>query len=115
MVFLIVLIYHSREWDSANNFVNYSMDGVIITTIIEFNGFTRLISSHLNINTFLNSFDFHYKINENYVPMCIRNTMGLQVKIELKKGLGNFKEYPLCINLENYKYSSYTFNYWRRI
>ncbi|KAG5568094.1 hypothetical protein H5410_064893 [Solanum commersonii] len=97
MVSLIVLIHHSGEWDSTNNFVNYSMDGVVITTNIDFNRFTLLISSHLNVDTSLNSFEFHYKIDENSMPMWIRNTMGLQVYIELKKGSGNFKDYPLCI------------------
>ncbi|KAH0680227.1 hypothetical protein KY284_021312 [Solanum tuberosum] len=31
------------------------------------------------------------------MPMLIRNTMGLRVYIELKKGSENFKDYPLCI------------------
>ncbi|KAK4724498.1 hypothetical protein R3W88_027277 [Solanum pinnatisectum] len=48
MASLIVLIHHSGEWDSANNFVHYSMEGMVITTDIDFNRFTRLISSHLN-------------------------------------------------------------------
>ncbi|KAK4737995.1 hypothetical protein R3W88_001692 [Solanum pinnatisectum] len=97
MASLIVLIHHSGEWNSANNFVNYSMEEVVITTNIDFNRFTCLISSHLNVDTSLNSFDFHYKIDENSMPMLIRNTMRLRVYIELKKGSRNFKDYPLCI------------------
>ncbi|KAK4719804.1 hypothetical protein R3W88_018142 [Solanum pinnatisectum] len=62
------------------------MEGLVITTNIDFNGFTRLISSHLNVDTSLNSFDFHYKIEDNSMPMLIRNTMGLRVYIKLKKG-----------------------------
>ncbi|KAK4714047.1 hypothetical protein R3W88_019954 [Solanum pinnatisectum] len=57
MTSLIVLIHHSGECNSANNFVHYSMEGVV----------SRLISSHLNVDTSLNSFDFHYKIDENSI------------------------------------------------
>lgn len=45
MTSLIVLIHHSSEWDSKNNYVGYSMDEVVITTDIDFNKFFDFKSS----------------------------------------------------------------------
>ncbi|KAH0773484.1 hypothetical protein KY290_010621 [Solanum tuberosum] len=97
MTTLLVLIHHNGEWDSDNNFVNYSMEGIVVNTDVVFNGFIQLIAKHLNVDTSLNSLEIRYKLDETTIPMLIRNNMGLQVYIGLKKKTRNFKDYPLCI------------------
>lgn len=40
---LIILINHSGKCDNKNNFMDYSIKRVLITTYIDFNGFIQLI------------------------------------------------------------------------
>lgn len=94
---MVVLIHHSGEWINTNNFMNYFMDGVLITMYNDFNGFIRVISTHLNVNLFINIFEFRYKIDEDSMPISIRNILGLRVYIKLRKASTNLKHYPVCI------------------
>ncbi|KAK6773658.1 hypothetical protein RDI58_028896 [Solanum bulbocastanum] len=68
MTTLLVFIHYNSEWDGDNNFVNYSMEGVVVNTDVVFNGFIQLIAKHLNVDTSLNSLEIRYKLDETTIP-----------------------------------------------
>lgn len=93
---MIVLVHLSGEWDSKINFLDYFMEGMVITTKNDFNGFIQKILTHINVDTSI-FLEFHNKIDDDSTPMLIPNIMGMWVHMELKKGSGKFKNDPLCI------------------
>ncbi|XP_070017356.1 uncharacterized protein [Nicotiana sylvestris] len=85
MATLPILIQHGGRWDSNNRFVDYSVEGVVISTETKFIDFVSTISKQLMIDTTINLLEIQYKCDEDSPPMMIHNDMGLRVYIELKK------------------------------
>lgn len=56
-----------------------------------------MISKQLGVDSTLKSIQVKYTIMGSSTPMEIRNDVGVGVYVELKKELGNFGMYSLCI------------------
>ncbi|XP_075088205.1 uncharacterized protein LOC142170246 [Nicotiana tabacum] len=100
MATLPILIQHGRRWDNNNRFVDYSVEGVVISTETKFIDFISTISKQLMVDTTINLLEIQYKCDEDSPPMMIHNDMGLRVYIELKKKNYAFNEYPLCLTVK---------------
>lgn len=56
-----------------------------------------VIVTHLSIDTFVKKVSINYKLDDWSAPMVIRNNMGVQIYVELKKDNRDITKYPLCI------------------
>ncbi|XP_070009977.1 uncharacterized protein [Nicotiana sylvestris] len=100
MATLPILIQHGGRWDINNRFVDYSVEGMVISTETKFIDFVSTISKQLMIDTTINLLEIQYKCDEDSPPMMIHNDMRLRVYIELKKKNYAFNEYPLCLTVK---------------
>ncbi|XP_075086289.1 uncharacterized protein LOC142168997 [Nicotiana tabacum] len=94
---LTVLLRHSGKWNSESNYVDYSIEGILIKEYTPYNNLVALISKQLDIDLCSKSIKIEYKVDRNCTPMEIHNYMGYRVYVELKKVNREFGVYPLCI------------------
>jgi len=97
MASLTVLLRHSGKWNSESNYVDYSIEGILIKEYASYNDLVASISKQLDIDLCSKSIKIEYKIDENSTSMEIHNDMGYRVYVELKKENREFGMYPLCI------------------
>ncbi|XP_070020445.1 uncharacterized protein LOC142180943 [Nicotiana tabacum] len=67
MATLPILIQHGGRWDSNNRFIDYSIEGVVISTETKFIDFVSTISKQLMIDTTINLIEIHERERERYV------------------------------------------------
>ncbi|OIT37510.1 hypothetical protein A4A49_56103, partial [Nicotiana attenuata] len=97
MACLTVLLRHSGKWNSERNYVDYSIEGILIKEYAPYNDLVASISNQLDIDLSSKSIKIEYKVEGNCTPMEIHNDMGYRVYVELKKVNREFGIYPLCI------------------
>ncbi|XP_075076557.1 uncharacterized protein LOC107811219 [Nicotiana tabacum] len=97
MANLIVLLRHSGKWNDECNYVDFSIEGILIKEYVSFNDLVASISNQLGIDLSSKSIKIQYKVERNCTPMEIHNDMGYRVYVELKKENKEFRMYPLCI------------------
>nr|XP_016491590.1 PREDICTED: uncharacterized protein LOC107811219 [Nicotiana tabacum] len=97
MANLIVLLRHSGKWNDECNYVDFSIEGILIKEYVSFNDLVASISNQLGIDLSSKSIKIQYKVERNCTPMEIHNDMGYRVYVELKKENREFGMYPLCI------------------
>ncbi|XP_070053879.1 uncharacterized protein [Nicotiana tomentosiformis] len=97
MTSLTVLLRHSGKWDSESNYVDYSIEGILIKEYVSYNDLVASILKQLDIDLRSKSIKIEYKVDGNCTPMEIHNDMDYMVYVELKKVNREFGMYPLCI------------------
>ncbi|OIT23336.1 hypothetical protein A4A49_57278, partial [Nicotiana attenuata] len=97
MASLIVLLHHSGKWNDEGNYIDFSIEGILIKEYASFNDLVASISNQLGIDLSTKTIKIQYKVEENCTPMEIHNDMGYRVYVELKKENREFGMYPLCI------------------
>nr|XP_016469164.1 PREDICTED: uncharacterized protein LOC107791597 [Nicotiana tabacum] len=97
MTSLTVLLRHSGKWNDEGNYVDFSIEGILIKEYVSFNDLVASISNQLGIDLSSKSINIQYKVEGNCTPMKIHNDMGYKVYVELKKENREFGMYPLCI------------------
>nr|XP_009768739.1 PREDICTED: uncharacterized protein LOC104219714 [Nicotiana sylvestris] len=97
MASLTVLLRHSSKWNDEGNYINFSIEGILIKESASFNDLVASISNQLGKDLSSKSIKIQYKVEENCTPMEIHNDMGYRVYVELKKENREFGMYPLCI------------------
>ncbi|OIT36863.1 hypothetical protein A4A49_61017, partial [Nicotiana attenuata] len=97
MASLTVLLRHSGKWNDEGNYVDFSIEGILIKEYASYNDLVASISNHLGIDLSSNSIRIQYKVEGNCTPIEIHNDMGYRVYVELKKENREFGMYPLCI------------------
>ncbi|OIT36089.1 hypothetical protein A4A49_58980, partial [Nicotiana attenuata] len=97
MASLTVLLRHSGKWKDKSNYVDFSIEGILIKEYASYNDLVASISNQLGIDLSTKSIEIQYKLEGNSTPMEIRNDMGYRVYVELKKENREFGMYPLCI------------------
>ncbi|OIT32698.1 hypothetical protein A4A49_60457, partial [Nicotiana attenuata] len=95
MASLTVLLRHSGKWNDEGNYVDFSIEGILIKEYASYNDLVASISNQLGID--LSTKSIQYKVEGNSTPMEIHNDMGYRVYVELKKENREFRMYPLCI------------------
>uniref|UniRef100_A0A1U7XAQ1 Uncharacterized protein LOC104236856 n=2 Tax=Nicotiana sylvestris TaxID=4096 RepID=A0A1U7XAQ1_NICSY len=97
MASLTVLLRHSGKWNDEGNYIDFSIEGILIKEYASFNDLVVSISNQLGIDLSSKTIKIQYKVQENCTPMEIHNDMGYRVYVELKKENREFGMYPLCI------------------
>ncbi|XP_019238246.1 PREDICTED: uncharacterized protein LOC109218340 [Nicotiana attenuata] len=97
MASLTVLLRHSGKWNDEGNYIDFSIEGILIKEYASFNDLVASISNQLGIYLSSKSIKIQYKVEGNCTPMEIYNDMGNRVHVELKKENREFGMYPLCI------------------
>ncbi|XP_009779822.2 uncharacterized protein [Nicotiana sylvestris] len=97
MASLTVLLRHSGKWNDEGNYIDFSIEGILIKEYASFNDLVASISNQLGIDLSSKSIKIQYKVEGNCTPMEIHNDMGYRVYVELKKENREFGMYPFCI------------------
>ncbi|XP_019230295.1 PREDICTED: uncharacterized protein LOC109211243 [Nicotiana attenuata] len=97
MASLTVLLRHSGKWNDESNYVDFSIEGILIKEYALYNDLVASISNQLGIDLSTKSIKIQYKVEVNSTPMEIHNDMGYRVYVEYKKENREFGMYPLCI------------------
>ncbi|XP_070008238.1 uncharacterized protein [Nicotiana sylvestris] len=97
MASLTVLLRHSGKWNDEGNYIDFSIEGILIKEYASFNDLVGSISNQLGIDLSTNTIKIQYNVEGNRTPMEIHNDMGYRVYVELKKENKEFGMYPLCI------------------
>ncbi|XP_075109156.1 uncharacterized protein LOC142180950 [Nicotiana tabacum] len=97
MASLTVLLRHSGKWNDEGNYIDFSIEGILIKEYVSFNDLVASISNQLGIDLSSKSIKIQYKVEGNCTPMEIHNDIGYRVYVELKKENREFGMYPLCI------------------
>ncbi|XP_070003404.1 uncharacterized protein LOC142165732 [Nicotiana tabacum] len=92
MTSLTVLLRHSGKWNIESNYVDYSIEGILVK---EYASYSDLVQLGIDLSS--KSIKIQYKVEENCTPMEIHNDIGYRVYVELKKENREFGRYPLCI------------------
>nr|XP_009765360.1 PREDICTED: uncharacterized protein LOC104216925 [Nicotiana sylvestris] len=79
MADLIVLLRHSGKWNDECNYVDFSIEGILIKEYVSFNDLVASISNQLGIDLSSKSIKIQYKLEGNCTPMEIHNDMGYRV------------------------------------
>ncbi|OIT20981.1 hypothetical protein A4A49_65069, partial [Nicotiana attenuata] len=99
MASLTELLRHSGKWNDESNYVDYSIEGILIKEYASYNDLVASISNQLGIDLSSKSNKIQYKVEGNSTPIEIHNDMGYSVCVELKKKNREFGMYPLCITM----------------
>ncbi|XP_075092375.1 uncharacterized protein LOC142172611 [Nicotiana tabacum] len=97
MASLTVLLRHSGKWNDKGNYIDFSIEGILIKEYASFNDLVGSISNQLGIYLSTNTIKIQYNVEGNRTPMEIHNDMGYRVYVKLKKENREFGMYPLCI------------------
>ncbi|XP_070018058.1 uncharacterized protein [Nicotiana sylvestris] len=97
MASLTVLLRHSVKWNDEGNYIDFSIEGILIKEYASFNDLVASISNQLGIDLSSKSIKIQYKVEGNCTPIEIHNDMGYKEYVELKKENREFGTYPLCI------------------
>ncbi|OIT00342.1 hypothetical protein A4A49_60143, partial [Nicotiana attenuata] len=97
MASLTVLICLSGKCNSENNYVDYSVEGILIKEYATYNDLVTSISKQLALDLSSKLIKIEYKVEENCTPIKIHNDLSYKVYVELKKENREFGMYPLCI------------------
>ncbi|OIT37770.1 hypothetical protein A4A49_58849, partial [Nicotiana attenuata] len=97
MAHLTVLLHHSGKWNDEGNYIDFSIEGILIKEYASFNDLVASISNQPGIDLSSKTIKILYKVEGNCTPMEIHNDMGYRVYVELKKENREFGMYPLCI------------------
>ncbi|XP_019237012.1 PREDICTED: uncharacterized protein LOC109217236 [Nicotiana attenuata] len=97
MASLTVLLRHSGKWNDESNYVDFSIEGILIKESASYNDLVASIPNQLGIDLSTKSIKIKYKVEGKSTPMEIHNDMGYMVYVELKKDNREFGMYPLCI------------------
>ncbi|XP_016497957.2 uncharacterized protein LOC107816730 [Nicotiana tabacum] len=97
MASLTVLLRHSGKWNDEGNYIDFSIEGILIKEYASFNDLVGSISNQLGIDLSTNTIKIQYNVEGNRTPMEIHNDMGYRVYVKLKKENREFGMYPLCI------------------
>ncbi|MCD9640705.1 hypothetical protein HAX54_026181 [Datura stramonium] len=96
---IMILLRHSGEWTSDNEYKDYAIDGIIIKDYVSYDEVVGEIMTQLGIDDTDKKIEIRYIVEGNSTPMEIRNDMGVRLYVELKKFNREFRLYPLCINI----------------
>ncbi|XP_075096439.1 uncharacterized protein LOC107812183 [Nicotiana tabacum] len=97
MASLTVLLRDSGKWNDEGNYIDFSIEGILIKEYASFNDLVVSISNQLGIDLISKTIKIQYKVEGNCTPIEIHNDMGCRVYVELKKENREFGMYPLCI------------------
>ncbi|KAG5631756.1 hypothetical protein H5410_003473 [Solanum commersonii] len=93
-----ILLRHSGIWVSEVKYERYKSDGIVVGQSISFLNLKAAISVELDIDVSRKSIEISYIIEGNSSPMKIKNDMGVNLYLEVKKSEPEFAMYPLCID-----------------
>ncbi|XP_060176134.1 uncharacterized protein LOC132606576 [Lycium barbarum] len=96
-----VFIKHNGVWESDHNFVNFSVNGVLITSECNFEELVSVIAKQLEKDLDTNLIDIKYLVKDGYPPMTVHNDMSVRVYIELKRMDSEFTSFPLCVTFKD--------------
>ncbi|XP_016472222.2 uncharacterized protein LOC107794257 [Nicotiana tabacum] len=97
MASLTVLLRHSGKWNDEGNYIDFSIERILIKEYASYNDLVASISNQLGIDLSAKSIKIQYKVEGNSTPMEIHNDMGYKMHVELKKENREFGMYSLCI------------------
>ncbi|XP_019254886.1 PREDICTED: uncharacterized protein LOC109233461 [Nicotiana attenuata] len=98
---ILVFLQHDGVWESDHSFVNFAVNGILITSECKFEELVSIIATHLEKDMDTNSIDIKYIVKDGYPPMTVHNDMSVRLYIELKRKNSEFTEYPLCITFKD--------------
>lgn len=96
-----IFIKHNGVWESNYSFVNFSVNGVLITSGCNFKELVSVIANQLEKDLDTNLIDIKYIVKDGYPPMTVHSDMSVRVYIELKKMNAEFTMYPLCVTFKD--------------
>lgn len=82
---LPVMLYFNGKWDSSNSHSHYDTDAVVVSTESTYETLVSVVATQLSIDTSVKRISIKRKITDWSAPMEIRNDMGVQVYVEMKK------------------------------
>ncbi|XP_075109258.1 uncharacterized protein LOC107789808 [Nicotiana tabacum] len=82
MASLTVLLRHSGKWNDEGNYIDFSIEGILIKEYASFNDLVGSISNQLGIDLSTNTIKIQYNVEGNHTPMEIHNDMGYKVYID---------------------------------
>ncbi|KAH0672122.1 hypothetical protein KY284_023209 [Solanum tuberosum] len=80
-----ILIQHNGRWDSAGNYVDYNIEGVMYDPTTKYEGLLIAISSQLGVDTTIYHLELRYFVSGPSPPMKIHNDTGVQVYFRSKE------------------------------
>ncbi|KAH0658736.1 hypothetical protein KY289_027484 [Solanum tuberosum] len=93
-----ILIQHNGRWDSAGNYVDYNIEGVMYDPTTKYEGLLTTIASQLGVDTTIYHLELRYFVSGPSLPMKIHNDTGVQVYLDQKRCNSDFfSKYPLCV------------------
>lgn len=98
---ILVFLQHDGVWENDYSFVNFAVNGILITSECKFEELVSVIATHLGKDMDTNSIDIKYIVKDGYPPMTVHNDMSVRLYIELKRKNSEFTEYPLCITFKD--------------
>lgn len=96
-----IFIKHNGVWESDHSFVNFSVNGVLITSGCNFDELVSVIAKQLGKDLDTNLIDIKYIVKDGYPPMTVHSDMSVRVYIELKRMNSEFTMYPLCVTFKD--------------
>ncbi|KAG5568257.1 hypothetical protein H5410_064738 [Solanum commersonii] len=93
-----ILLRHSGIWVSEVKYERYKSDGIVVGQSISFLNLKAAILAELDIDVSRKSIEINYIVEGNSSPMKIKNDMGVNLYLEVKKSEPGFAMYPLCID-----------------
>lgn len=96
---MAIMLLYNEQWDVSNNFVNFVVDGIIISTKASHSELVFAIATQLRIDTRIKRLEIKFRVNDRCPPMEIRNDMGLRVYFETKKANKDLGSNPLCVSM----------------
>ncbi|KAG5601425.1 hypothetical protein H5410_032795 [Solanum commersonii] len=93
-----ILLRHSGIWVSEVKYERYKSDEIVVGQSISFLNLKAAISAELDIDVSRKSIEISYIIEGNLSPMKIKNDMGVNLYLEVKRSEPGFAMYPLCID-----------------
>ncbi|XP_049400475.1 uncharacterized protein LOC125864493 [Solanum stenotomum] len=96
-----IFIKHNGVWESDNSFVNFSVNGVLVSSGCNFEELVSVIANQLEKDLDTNLIDIKYIVKDGYPPMTVHSDMSVRVYIELKRMNAEFTMYPLCVTFKD--------------
>ncbi|KAG5568092.1 hypothetical protein H5410_064891 [Solanum commersonii] len=93
-----ILLRHSGIWVSEVKYERYKSDGIVVGQSISFLNLKATILAELDIDVSRKSIEISYIVEGNSSPMKIKNDMGVNLYLEVKRSETGFAMYPLCID-----------------
>ncbi|KAG5620617.1 hypothetical protein H5410_005835, partial [Solanum commersonii] len=93
---ILILLRHSRVWESEVRYERYRSDGIVVGENIPFINLVSAIVVELNIDELRKKIEIRYIVEGNSSSLIIRNDMRVKLYVEVKKREVKFVMYSLC-------------------